>query len=303
MFYEWINIDKTFKKNLKIKGHPFCFEIHLIFPLCKLSEEIVIKIKKIPKFPLTISRKFLSFLRHKIHYQKVAMATLCQQIQRKLKKILKKSPVQIKINFENSKPEKANYLGYILVIFGIFLFSFPYFFQKLTPAKNIPDKPPSFSAVASSVFQVGISGEKLKVETLSNPLKTPLPPKRILIPKVGINLEIVEAKIKDGFWETSETKASHGEGSATPGEIGNMVIFAHARDNLFGPLRGIMENDLIYVLSKDKWFEYEVKDIKSVNPDEIGVIAPTKDETLTLYTCTGFFDSQRLIVVSKLKSS
>ena len=60
-----------------------------------------------------------------------------------------------------------------------------------------------------------------------------------------------------------------------------------------------MESDQIYVLTKDHWYEYMVNEILIVNPDQIDVINPTQDETLTLYTCSGYFDTQRLVVKAK----
>jgi sortase A len=103
----------------------------------------------------------------------------------------------------------------------------------------------------------------------------------------------------NGFWELSETSASHGVGSSNPGQLGNIVIFAHARDDLFGPLRNIKQSTMIYILTQDRWFRYEVKETKLVDPGDIQVIASTTDETLTLYTCDGFLDSNRLIITAK----
>jgi sortase A len=116
---------------------------------------------------------------------------------------------------------------------------------------------------------------------------------------MSLDIPIVEARVIDGFWELSETTASHGVGSANPGELGNTVIFAHARDELFGPLRNLRQDAFVYVLSKDRWFRYQVIETKLVDPNAVEVIAPTEDEILTLYTCSGFFDTKRLIVVAK----
>ena len=41
------------------------------------------------------------------------------------------------------------------------------------------------------------------------------------------------------------------------------------------------------------------EEIKLAYPNEVEVIAPTEDETLTLYTCSGFNDEKRLVVVGK----
>lgn len=121
-------------------------------------------------------------------------------------------------------------------------------------------------------------------------------PLRIVIPSLGIDLPVVEAKIMNGFWEVSETSASHGAGSAYPGEVGNMVIFAHARKGLFLPLRDIKRREVIYVLTNSGWHRYRVEKTHEVTPEQVEVIQPTEEETLTLFTCTGFADSKRLIV-------
>lgn len=121
-------------------------------------------------------------------------------------------------------------------------------------------------------------------------------PQRILIPERDIDLPITFSKIKNGYWELSETGASHGEGSANPGERGNAVIFAHARQGLFYNLRDVEKDDTIYVFTKDKWYRYKVSEIKAVYPNQIETVAPADNEILTLFTCSGFFDEKRLIV-------
>jgi len=64
-------------------------------------------------------------------------------------------------------------------------------------------------------------------------------------------------------------------------------------------LKDIKEKEVIYVLTESNWFEYSVEKIKEVKPDDLEVIKPTKDEILTIYTCSGFNDNKRLIIVAK----
>lgn len=125
------------------------------------------------------------------------------------------------------------------------------------------------------------------------------PPVRIVIPSSDIDISVTQSEIKDGYWETSENTASYGLGSAYPGQVGNSVIFAHARQGLFYNLKELEKSDLIYVLTSKRWYGYKVSDIKTVFPDQVEVISPTKEERLTLYTCSGFADKKRLIVVAK----
>jgi sortase A len=121
-------------------------------------------------------------------------------------------------------------------------------------------------------------------------------PVRVLLPKADIDIPVIPAKIVDGYWELSENTASYGLGSGLPGEKNNTVIFAHARKGLFYNLKDVKTGDIIYVFSENKWFRYKVNKITSVYPDQVEVIKPTKNETLTLYTCTGYNDEKRLIV-------
>jgi len=123
-------------------------------------------------------------------------------------------------------------------------------------------------------------------------------PVRILIPKSGIDLKVVDAPIIDGYWQLSENTASYGLGSGHPGEKSNTVIFAHAQQGLFYNLKDVQLNDIIYVFTKNQWYRYKVNKITAVYPNQTDVIMPTKKEVLTLYTCTGFYDEKRLIVTA-----
>lgn len=126
-------------------------------------------------------------------------------------------------------------------------------------------------------------------------------PRKIVIPELSIDLEVKPADVINGYWEVFTDTAAWGKGSGLPGEVGNQVIFAHAREGLFLPFRSIKEGMAIYVTTNDGWYSYEVKEIKEVTPDNTEVIKQTEDETLTLYTCSGFNDEKRLIVIAKPK--
>ena len=55
----------------------------------------------------------------------------------------------------------------------------------------------------------------------------------------------------------------------------------------------------VYTFTDSDWYTYEVTEIKEVLPNETEVIAETEDERITLYTCSGFNDSKRIIVIGK----
>ena len=164
--------------------------------------------------------------------------------------------------------------GILFVILGFtFLFTLP-----TIPQNNLSAKEP---IIAGKEF-VGSEKESQVV--------------RIMVPENNIDLEVKPARIAKGYWETSETSASHGEGSANPGERGNIVVFAHAREGMFYNLKDIKKDDVIYIFTSDRWYRYKVSEVRTVLPNNIETVGKTDQEVLTLNTCSGFFDEKRLIV-------
>ncbi len=161
------------------------------------------------------------------------------------------------------------------------------------------------SALALLIFPIHLPTQKINN---NNPIKineslyknqtTQNLPVRILLPKENIDINVTPSKIINGYWELSENTASYGEGSGIPGQNGNTVIFAHAREGLFYNLKDVKTEDIIYVFTKDKWYRYKITKITAVYPNQTEVIKPTKNQTLTLYTCTGFSDEKRLVVTA-----
>lgn len=188
--------------------------------------------------------------------------------------------------------------GLFLIVFGGILFVFP----------------PTFRFFNNFYFQLYLRGRQERLNTLSDeePIKISKQllsieevvgdyPSRIIIPKLGIDLPVVPARVIGGVWEIHQNAANFGVGSALPGEVGNSVIFAHAKANLFSPIRKIRKDDLVSIQTREgHWFTYKVVEKKEVGPSQTEVIGQTTDKTLTLFTCSGFADSKRLIVVSGL---
>ena len=191
----------------------------------------------------------------------------------KLKKQRKKSSRKIV-----TKTGRINriLLGIIFILIGFAWFAFLY--KPSTIQTNSFAKEP---IIADQAFKKSSDESEIK---------------NIIVPRLNIDLSVVPSKIKNGYWEVSETTASHGQGSSNPGEGGNVVVFAHAREGLFLGLRNIKKDDAVYILTKDRWYKYRVSDVSDVYPNDITTVAPTDSEILTLFTCSGFFDDKRLIV-------
>lgn len=197
------------------------------------------------------------------------------------------------------------FIKLVLIVFGVALAVFPQLYRQAGSAPPAADFstpgptliPTSASTASSSPL---LSGDPIKIDPgLLSPGNLPQSPVRILIPGLNIDLPVIEAQVVNGYWELSESTASHGVGSANPGQIGNTVIFAHAREGLFLPLRRIKIGDPVYVLTDSRWYRYSVDTLQFVAPSQTSVISPSPDEILTLFTGSGFLDSQRLIVTAR----
>lgn len=127
-------------------------------------------------------------------------------------------------------------------------------------------------------------------------------PVQILIPKVKIDLSVSSAKAEGENWEISEKGVSYLLGSGIPGQKGNVVIFGHNKNSLFGPIRWLEKDDEIRIINrKNEEFVYRVIEIKKVSPKQVDILAPTEESILTIYTCSGFLDKERLTLKAKLQ--
>lgn len=126
-------------------------------------------------------------------------------------------------------------------------------------------------------------------------------PVKIYIPKLERSLNISEGYIVDGRWTVSETGVSYLIKSATPGEAGNSVIYGHNKAEILGKLWKVEKGDLVYVvLSNGSIVKYEIFEEKEVKPSQIEILNNVGDSRLTIYTCSGFLDSARFVVVGRL---
>ncbi|MBN1263499.1 MAG: sortase [Candidatus Pacebacteria bacterium] len=128
-------------------------------------------------------------------------------------------------------------------------------------------------------------------------------PEKIKIASAGIDLPVEPVTVKGNNWPLFDEAASYLAGSGRPGEKGNMIIYAHNRSGLFGNLKRVGEGDLIEIEdgSANRYL-YQVADLFTINPDQVGILSFSEESILTLYTCTGWFDRQRLVIRARLKN-
>jgi LPXTG-site transpeptidase (sortase) family protein len=135
----------------------------------------------------------------------------------------------------------------------------------------------------------------------------PLPPRRILIPRIGLDSPVVVAVIRNGEWVVPRFVAGHLEGTALPGQGSNVVLTGHVDSlnagNVFARIDQLTLGDTITLVSDKMVFDYTVSEKKVVRNTDISVVLPTGAEQITLITCTGNwlplqrdFDSRLIIV-------
>ena len=93
--------------------------------------------------------------------------------------------------------------------------------------------------------------------------------------------------------------------SVKPGEVGNFAVAGHRVSDYtdaFINLYKVVEGDEIIIETKEKRFTYEITKNFIVDPDNVEVLADTKDTTITLVTCT-VGAKQRVIVQGVLKAT
>ena len=81
--------------------------------------------------------------------------------------------------------------------------------------------------------------------------------------------------------------AGHIEDTAFPGQRGNIGIAGH-RDTIFRPLRRMHVGDTIALSTADRVYQYRISQTLIVDPDDVHVLNPTRQPTLTLVTCYPF---------------
>lgn len=106
---------------------------------------------------------------------------------------------------------------------------------------------------------------------------------RLEIPAAGVS-EIVSAGADA---RTLRRGVGHIDGTALPGEAGNVALAGH-RDTVFRGLREIRVGDRIFLTTDDGSFEYVVETLQTVAPERSDVLNAAPHPTLTLVTCYPF---------------
>ena len=165
-----------------------------------------------------------------------------------------------------------------------------------------PTASPVAEATATPVAQPTPTGTLPAVPTLTPiPTATPAPEgvvaQRIRIPRLGIDLRIVEGDGKDA----PMNKAAHYPGTGWPGGATNIYIYAHAQTGMFLSLWKAKVGDEVFLdLVDGTTRRYVVSEVLPKVPyNALQYVGPTPTEQLTLQTSTSYTaTAPRFIVIA-----
>jgi sortase A len=132
------------------------------------------------------------------------------------------------------------------------------------------------------------------------------PPERLVIPSISLDTRVVGIGVQSDrlgnlVWETAAFAVGHHQGSANPGQIGNVVLSGHISSPnegaVFRRLPQLKIDDGFAIITAQQSFLYRVRDVRVVTPSAVEVLDATDRAVATLITCVpdGVY-SHRLVI-------
>lgn len=139
----------------------------------------------------------------------------------------------------------------------------------------------------------------------------------IVIPAIDVDSPVVDVSIvwdgKARVWQRPKNSVGHHDGTASPGELGNVVLSGHINSpvrgegNVFKHLPELPEllelgqQVEVLVYTEDRTYVYQVVRSDVVAPESRDVFEPTREPTVSLITCVpDMVFSHRLVVTAWL---
>lgn len=146
--------------------------------------------------------------------------------------------------------------------------------------------------------QINNPSEPVSINSTPAPTVTLRYP-RLFIPKLAMSWAIYPSSLKSGKWTTSNLGLSHGNTTPLPPAAGNSVLYGHNWPNMLSQLTSVVPGDkIIYYVDSTTYYEYIISNTATVPASDSSLTAQTQDPRITLYTCTGWMDQDRFVVVA-----
>lgn len=129
------------------------------------------------------------------------------------------------------------------------------------------------------------------------PIPTPSPEqaRRVQIPAINVDAPIFQGD----DWDQLKKGVGQHIGSSLPGVNGNIVLSAH--NDIFGQIFRYLDNlspgDEIIISTERQSYTYVVRDLQTVEPTDVWVMAGTEHASATLISCYPYLVNNKRIVV------
>ena len=157
-------------------------------------------------------------------------------------------------------------------------------FERARPAVTSPAPPSSLRLEALSVDQSLWAEGPTQAYARALDEEAPAAMAILRIPRIGLEGPIL---LGTDEW-TLDRGLGWIEGTARPGEVGNVGVAGH-RDGFFRGLKDVKPGDAIELTTLSGQQVYRIERIFVVLPEDVSVLSPSPTPTLTLVTCFPFY--------------
>ena len=166
------------------------------------------------------------------------------------------------------------FLGLLLILFGLLAVTWVGLQYASAAWYDLETR-----AVLETVRELPSSEPESRPETL--PVGEPIGTLEIV--RVGLSGVVVEGDSESVL----DRAIGHLPDTPLPWNEGNSALAAH-RDTIFRPLKGVRLGDVLRLKTPHGDFEYRVNETLIVKPEDVWVLDPTSNSTLTLISCWPF---------------
>lgn len=137
---------------------------------------------------------------------------------------------------------------------------------------------------------------------------------RLIAPTAGINTSVIVSYLSGASWDVTDlgTQAGYLQGTAWLDRPGNIVLAGHVemadgRTGVFANIWDIAVGDPLILRQHGVDHVFTVRELLTVQPDDLTVIYPTSSPRLTLITCSNYdffrdIYQDRYVVIAELAS-
>ncbi|MBP6005314.1 sortase [Candidatus Saccharibacteria bacterium] len=127
----------------------------------------------------------------------------------------------------------------------------------------------------------------------------PAPPVKIEIERLDIELNVLDGEYdsSNSTWTLSNDSAHYALQTQLPNfDQGNTLIYGHNLENIFGNLKDLINGDILILTDQSgKKIAYTFKGFEVLKPNDTSIFYYQGQAQLSLLTCYGLFDSERLV--------